>query len=297
VIKNPLISVFLLLSLLPAPLFGGELKPGKTVVLSGKRLSSIAYSASRDEIYVVDALTGDILVGNVDREKFVKLESREGIKVYAIDSGENGDLYVTDLDKNVIYKLDPHGRVQVRKEVADIESGLPLGRVRIDQSGNIRVVERSGSTIHLFDKDLGSLGSVKLKSSPDTLALVDVNVLAGDTIVALSSKGEVVRFYGPGGKYLRGFGVHGMEPGSFSFPSAFTIGPDGYLWIIDSFQHSVNLYSTDGTFVVSRLEMNRSGRGLYFPVDIDFLGGTKVAILDKGTSSIKVFEVAGNTRN
>jgi hypothetical protein len=288
--------VFLLLYILPAHLFGGELKPGNTAVLSGKRLSSMTYSASRDEIYVVDSLTGDILVGNVDREKFIKLELREGIKVYAIDSGENSDLYVTDLDKNFIYKLDPHGRVQIKREIPSLESGLPLGRVRVDPSGKILVVERSGRTIHLFDKDLGSLGFVKLDSFPDSLALVDVNVLAGDTIVALSSKGEVVRFYGPGGEYLRGFGVHGMEPGSFSLPSSFTIGPDGFLWIIDSFKHSVNLYETSGAFVVSMLDMKRSGRGLYFPVDIDFLGGKRVAILDKGTSSIKVFEVAGNTR-
>ncbi|MFQ6104267.1 MAG: hypothetical protein ACE5OP_08235 [Candidatus Glassbacteria bacterium] len=272
---------------------GLRLKPMELLLPGGKRLSSIAYSASRGEIYVADSLTGEIRVGKLEGGEFIRLESLEGIEAYAICAGNEGVLFVTDLYGKGVSKLDVRGRVIKRLEITDKKQEISLGRIRVGPQGKVYVVERSGRRVFVIDPELKSFESILLQSSPDTLALVDLTFQENGSLIALSSKGEVVRKYDPSGKYLGGFGKHGFEKESFSLPSACMAGPGGFLWIVDSFQHSVKVYEFSGKFRNALLEMDRTGNGLFFPVDITYLGRGKVAVLDKGTLTVKLFEIEG----
>ncbi len=269
-----------------------QLKPAAMLTAPGARLSSVAYSDVWDEIYAVDMLTGDILVSKMKSLRFDKLEVRGELKAYALTVGDEDFLFVTDLRGSGVTKITPAGDIVTRIDVGTEEApGTCLGRIRTGPEGRIYAVERSGDRIFIFDNKLESMEIVHLGSPSDTLTVVDLTFGEGGTILALSSKGQVLRKFDGSGTYLGGFGIHSTDKSAFSLPSAITRGPDGNLWIVDSFQHTVKLYSQTGDFLYALLDMAASGKGLYFPVDIVFISRDRVALLDKGSSSIKFFEV------
>lgn len=288
------------LAVLVAPAAAAGIEEGKLAVrllpsenpLTGQgRFSSIGYSPAADELYVVDALSGHILVGKAGWTRFVKLETLEEVKAYAVAVGSGGDLYVTSTRGRQVTRLDPAGRIVARIEIPGGEKDLPLGRIRQAPSGKLYAVERAGRRLFILDESLAGCETLSLDGSPDTLALVDVSIDADGAILALSSRGQVVRRYDGQGRYLGGFGLHGPSPADFSFPSSFLVRDPGTLWIVDTLQHSMKVCTRKGEFLGSLLTMGTGAESLFFPVDVALMGQSKAAVLDKGTRSVKFFDV------
>lgn len=293
-------TVFASAPLLAALAVGGgatavqpTLEPSGIILLRVGRLSSIAYCSLREELYAVDSLSGDILVGRTDGRGFTRLKAWRSRRINSIAVGSDGELFVTDLRGPGVSRLDAKGTERARIEISGTDVDHPLGKIRVGASGKLYVAERSGCRVFILDPSLRSYEVRHLRSSPDTLALQDVAVDEDGRLFVVSSRGEVVRRYDSDGTYVDGFGTHGPTADRFSFPVACARDGDGFFWVVDSFQHSVKVFDDEGRFVCSLLDMDRTGDGLFFPVDIAFVGGGEVAVGDKGTSSIKLFKVAG----
>lgn len=168
---------------------------------------------------------------------------------------------------------------------ADQQLLQPIG-VAIDKAGRIYVSEPQRSRVVVFNRDGGFDGLIKLMQSKDIgmvrpggLAVDDAGNLyvadkdlhrvivfdpahkfirnIKDDVTAVTVKGdrlyalgrEHVSIYTLEGRLISRFGKMGREPGKFDGVNALTVGNDGLLYVLESFNRRVSVYKPDGEFV------------------------------------------------
>jgi DNA-binding beta-propeller fold protein YncE len=56
-----------------------------------------------------------------------------------------------------------------------------------------------------------------------------------------------VQVFSASGEFVRGFGLHEIGPGNFSYPSGVTASADGRLWVSDEIRHIVQVFDSAGS--------------------------------------------------
>jgi sugar lactone lactonase YvrE len=195
---------------------------------------------------------------------------------------------------------------------------LPEGRtfgnvigVDVDRSGNVWVFERCGgdtcegsklAPILQFDasgKLLKSFGAGMFAFPHGFHVDRDGNVWATDG-PGKSGKGYQVFKFSPDGKVLLTLGkagVGGEAPGTFIYPSAVVVAPNGDIFVADGHGADTNgrimRFSRDGTFITSWGQKG-TGRGEFggmHAIAMDSKG--RLFVGDRGNSRVQIFDQDG----
>ena len=59
-----------------------------------------------------------------------------------------------------------------------------------------------------------------------------------------------VEVFDADGKFIRAFGKHGDGPGYFAMPKGVAVDCDGHIWVTDSMQNRVHLFSQEGDLLM-----------------------------------------------
>ena len=242
----------------PLGLFHGQ-APAKP--LDGPR--GIALDARRGEVVVAN--TGAHVVETYDlagrlRARYVhRVRDAAGRLVDGYPTGvaldATGRTLIVDRLAAYVDVLDSRGAAVARLDLGAMPGCGATGAsaVAVTKSGEILVAaggERA--RIHRFDaryRPLGCWGEPgrepgHLEAITGIAALPD-----GRCAITCATTRLAVQVFTPAGEFVRGFGLHEIGPGNFSYPSGVTATADGRLWVSDEIRHSVQVFDGAGSYL------------------------------------------------
>lgn len=131
-------------------------------------------------------------------------------------------------------------------------------------------------------------------SAPRNLALgPDGNLYVAD------SGNHRIQVFDEEGRFLRGWGEFGVEPGQFNEPWGLTVS-DEYLFVADTWNHRIQKFSLDGEWIAAYGQSGSpaetdAGLGLFFgPRDVLLLPGGQLLVTDTGNHRLKLMTQDGD---
>jgi DNA-binding beta-propeller fold protein YncE len=213
----------------------------------------------------------------------------------AVDSHDN--LFVVDMTGRV-QKFSSNGQFLLSWQMPQTDKGKPKGMCR-DKEGNIIVLEPHYSRVNHFSPD-GNL--VQQWGTHGT----NGGELAFPRAVAADSKGNlfvseyglterVQGFSAAGRTLLASLGREGRGSGEFSRPEGLGLDRADRLYVADSCNHRIQVFSEDGKWLRS---YGRAGMGpgeLSYPYDVRVDADGYQYVCEFGNSRIQIFDVNGRT--
>ncbi len=251
----------------PRILYSGSFKAAGTKKGSGSWLKK-----------AVDALFG--------AEKSVPLLVRpygiyaDAQKLYATDPG-SGTVHVFDRVRN--------RHVQVEKaDEFDIIS--PIG-VTADSTGHIFVSDSVLKRIFVFASDgqlLRAIGQEEIFQRPAGIALSEEKLYVVDALahrVLVLSKTD--------GRLLFTFGAKGSNPGEFNYPTHIFIARDGRIFVTDSLNFRVQIFSRDGRFMSSFGKPGDGSGNFSKPKGVAVDSEGHIYVVDAHFDNVQIFDETG----
>jgi streptogramin lyase len=203
------------------------------------------------------------------------------VKPRAIAIGPGDRVYVVDWTAR-IQAFDRDGNyLGVSWTTPDFRNGRPSG-LSVDANGNVVVSDSHYNCVRVYSpqgellKTFGSAGTESGQLSYVSDALCDT---AGNFYVSEFGASQRISKFDPDGKFLKCWGSPGgaseigedaqpAEVGQFARIRAMTLGPDGNLYIADSCNHRIQVFTTDGVFVRAFGTPGRGPGELAYPYDV-----------------------------
>ena len=208
----------------------------------------------------------------------------------ALDRQDN--LYVVDMTGRV-QKFSPAGEVLFSWRMPETELGKPKGMCR-DNDGHIVIVEPHYQRVNHFTPE-GTLVEQWGRSG------TNIGQLTLPRSVAVNSRGELfvteyttvdrVQSFSPKDhRPLLCLGRPGTGDGEFNRAEGLAVGPDDRIYVADSCNHRVQIFSADGHFLKT---CGKPGRGLgelSYPYDVKVDAAGHLFVCEFGNSRIQVFD-------
>jgi DNA-binding beta-propeller fold protein YncE len=208
----------------------------------------------------------------------------------AVDAQDN--LYVVDMTGRV-QKYASNGVFRLSWQMPQTALGKPKGMGR-DRDGNIIVLEPHYQRVNVFSPE-GKLVAQWGKRGTNAGELMMPRAVAVNSRreVFLSEYGLVERvqqFAARGEKLLAGFGHPGNAPGEFNRPEGMCIDSQDRIYVADSCNHRIQVFSSDGKFIRAYGKAGKGKGELSYPYDIcvDAIG--RQYVCEFGNSRIQVFD-------
>jgi DNA-binding beta-propeller fold protein YncE len=213
----------------------------------------LALSPITGDVFVSDRPTASIYVYDADGAYQRTVDPPSGIAGWqplglAFDAA--GNLYVTDVGTlpNVVRVIDPSGS-QIRVIGADADMSFPNG-VAIDAAGYVYVTDSNNGRLLVFAPDGTVVARVGRGTAEGNLGLPrGVAIDSQGRINVVDTSGQGVSVYGPyqqgaaGLDFLGTYGTQGVANGAFYYPNGIAVDGRGRLYIADSSNDRVQLWS------------------------------------------------------
>ncbi len=170
-------------------------------------------------------------------------------------------------EKDHIYVVDLTGRIQVFDSAGVylrgwrtpmIEQGKPLG-LAIGIDGNVIVADTHYFRVLFYSRngeldESRTIGGVN-GDEPGQFQFVTDVVQApnGHFYVGHYGQSDMIQEFDPTGQFVRRWGTQGSEPGQFSRPQTLVLDKNGLLWVTDSCNHRIQVFSLDGEPKLERI--------------------------------------------
>jgi ABC-type Fe3+ transport system permease subunit len=208
----------------------------------------------------------------------------------AVDALDN--LYVVDMTGRV-QKFSSNGVFLSSWQMPETDKGRPKGMCR-DAAGNVVVIEPHYSRVNHFTTDGKLMNQWGIHGT-------NAGQVAFPRAAAVNSRGEIyvseygvvdrVQKFSPDGvKLLQFFGHAGSGHGEFNRPEGLGLDAQGRLFVADSCNHRVQIFSADGQFLRS---YGRAGTGpgeFSYPYDVQVDSAGRQYVCEFGNSRIQILD-------
>ena len=166
--------------------------------------------------------------------------------------GPNGDIYVADINQEVIMHYDGAGnfRGTIGTQGFGVGQFANLRGIYVDPAGNIYGTDDNREKVLVFN-DLGSFlfefGTIGTAAGQFQNAW-RVSVTASEIHVLDNSRKKVIVFDN-GGNFLFEFGSTGSNPGDFDVPTDITHDGSGNIYVLDAQRRKVIKFNSTGVFL------------------------------------------------
>jgi DNA-binding beta-propeller fold protein YncE len=213
----------------------------------------------------------------------------------AVDA--SGNVFVTT-DAQQVLKFTSGGALVGQWGSSGSGNGqfLSVQGITVDAAGNVYVADTGNHRIQKFDNNgnfllqWGIAGSgVGQLIGPTGLEVDNAShVLVLDETFSVPFISRIERFADTG-DFLEQWGSHGSAPGQFDGPFTLASAPDGRIYIGDTGNHRVDVFSADGAFLFQWGSQGQFG----IPSGIAVDGAGRVYVADNGYFRIEVFDSEG----
>lgn len=218
-------------------------------------------------------------------------------KPYAV-AVHRGRVFVSDSAQRYISVFDfPAGRYY---KIGEDEPGRivkPLG-IDVDASGVLYVADASARDVKVFSAEGAYLRSIGGAKWFDRLSSVTVDP-AGERLYVVDiggvgSENHRVRvFDAKGGRHLFDIGKRGAGPGEFNLPRDLAIGKEGRLYVVDSANFRIQVFSRDGAFLRSFGGLGKQFGQFARPKEIAADAAGNVYVVDTAFGNFQIFNAEG----
>ncbi len=208
----------------------------------------------------------------------------------AVDAQDN--LYVVDMTGRV-QKFSPDGVYLLDWQMPQTDKGKPKGMCR-DGDGNIVVIEPHYSRVNHFSTNgklvaqWGVEGTNFGQLGMPRAAVVNAK---GEIYVAEYTVSErVQRFTAQGKKCEGSFGSLGDKPGEFSRAEGLGIDALGRIYVADSCNHRIEIFSPDGKFLRAHGKAGSGPGEFSYPYDVRIDSQGRQYVCEFGNSRLQIFD-------
>ena len=213
----------------------------------------VAIDPINQDVYVTDRMTGTIYIYNRDgayQREFTSSTDIKGWQPLGLAFDAQGLLYVTDLSGIAAQVLvfDRQG-AQVRAIGADQKMSFPNGVV-VDKNGLVYVTDSNNGRLLVFDATGSVVAQIGRGSDSGKLGLPrGIAIDSKDRLFIADNTGQYVQIYrvrqGTSSRldYVGVFGDVGIGDGQFSYPSAVAVDNRGFVYVTDSGNSRVQIWS------------------------------------------------------
>ena len=213
----------------------------------------VAISPLSGEVYVSDRPTSTIYVYDADGtylRAFTPPADAEGWQPLSVSFDAAGNLFVTDVGSlpQRVWEFDPSGQ-EIRVFGQDAGLNFPNG-VAIDDAGYAYVTDSNNGRLLVFAQDGTIVATVGRGTGTGNLGLPRGVAIDGQgRVYVVDTSGQGVFVYGQyvegatGLDFLGSFGSQGAANGAFSYPNGISVDERGRLYIADSGNNRVQLWS------------------------------------------------------
>jgi DNA-binding beta-propeller fold protein YncE len=208
----------------------------------------------------------------------------------AIDKEDN--LYVVDMTGRV-QKFSPRGEVITSWRLPETDLGKPKGMCR-DANGNIVVIEPHYQRVNHFAPDGTLVEQWGTRGTNIGQLILPRSVIVnsrGDIFVSeYTAVDRVQGFTAQGHKPFLCFGKPGTADGAFNRAEGLGIDAQDRLYVADSCNHRIQIFSPEGKWLKS---YGRAGRGLgelSYPYDVKVDREGLQFVCEFGNSRLQVFD-------
>jgi DNA-binding beta-propeller fold protein YncE len=221
-----------------------------------------------------------------------------------VDSADN--LYVVDMTGRV-QKFSPGGEFLLSWRMPETDLGRPKG-MTMDPEGRVVVIEPHYQRVNHFGPD-GALAAQWGRAGTNRGELVLPRAVAfnarGDAYVSEYTVVDRVQWFRAGTREALGtFGRTGDGDGELNRPEGLDVAPDGRVYVADSGNHRIQVFSPEGRWLAS---YGRPGRGLgelSYPYDVRVdreglqyvceFGGSRIQVFDRDHRPVAIIGGAGD---
>ncbi len=263
----------------------------------------IGIAIAGDEVFVSDAQNNRIQVFDSDGHVLRTI----GTAVGAAGLGRpmhlaihDETLYVPDFLADRIYVFSLDGQLLREIGSSGLEEGAfdAPGSVAIDAEGQLYVTEFYGHRVQLlgadgtFARQWGTPGEPGMEPGTfmyptDVVALPDGGFAVGD---AYSHRLQVFDAEGtPRWMQPAGDPAEGSDEGQFNVATSVTVGPDSQLFVVDFYNHRIQQFDPDGTFVQAFGVEGTAPGQFERPTGATFDDAGNLYVVDHGNNRVQKF--------
>lgn len=217
-------------------------------------------------------------------------------RVAALDSEDR--LYITDLTDR-IQVFDRDGAFVRGWHTPDFNvdgpSGLTidrLGRLLVADTHFYRVLVYSREGELLFQIGDGVQGTTPGRFGYPTDVVVDK---AGNFYVSEYGENDRIQVFSPKGEWLRQWGGHGTEPGSFLRPRAMAIDENDHIYVADSCNHRIQVFDARGNLVRMWGKRGVASGEMSYPYDVALGPNDDLYVCEYGNQRVQKFSREGKS--
>jgi ABC-type Fe3+ transport system permease subunit/sugar lactone lactonase YvrE len=213
----------------------------------------------------------------------------------SVDAQDN--LYVIDMTGRV-QKFSPDGKYLLEWQMPEITKGKPKGMCR-DCEGNIVLVEPHYSRVNYFSTNGTLVAQWGVKgTNAGQFGMPRAAVVNGRDeiyVCEYTDSERVQHFTARGAKFLGGWGRLGSGDGEFSRAEGLGIDSTGRIYVADSCNHRIQVFSPEGKFIRAYGKAG-SGTGEFsYPYDIQIDPTGLQFICEFGNSRIQILDAQDRT--
>jgi len=215
---------------------------------------------------------------------------------FGIYADGNGRLYVTEIGKKYVvvanlnkgtldYLVDDKGKM------ADFS--LPTG-IDGDSQGNVYVVDSLARKISIFGPDNRQTGVWLLEDAVGRPLNLAVDEVHGKVFVVDTDRHQLVVLNLESGKTVSTLGRRGVAPGEFNYPLAVDLDRDGNVYVLDSMNARVQVFTNDGQFLRMFGERGTAKGAFQVPKGLAVSPSGQVYVTDSMGHHLLIFSLEGD---
>ncbi len=219
----------------------------------------------------------------------------------------NGSGYVYATDNNRILVISPSGQYINSWGTQGTGNGQfnDVRGIAVNSSGHVYVADSANRRIQVFSQTGQYLYEFGVSGSGDGEFNFPIGIAINGSgfVYVADTANHRFQIFNVTGQFIAkigasgGSGVSGNGDGEFNGPQGIAINGTGYVYIADSVNHRVQLFSQTGLFI-SKWNKSTGGNGngdgeFYFPRGIAINNSGAVYVSDSGNNRVQVFTQAG----